>query len=100
VAAELQEDTRPNSLLLLFLRNVFIFYGMSRNKLVDEGVHNVLKEKVGVRIASPFLGDALFFAASFAVVCHANLRHPELVRDSYRALLLRFFDTDERHKFF
>ena len=64
-----------------------------------EGVHGVIKEKLGERIASPPLADTFFFAACFSVISHANLRHPELVREAYRALLMRFFDTDERHKF-
>ena len=65
-----------------------------------EGLYNALRERLGDRLMAPWGGEQLLFAASFAVVCHANLRHPELVRESYRALLMRFFDTDKRHKFF
>jgi hypothetical protein len=63
-----------------------------------EGVYNVFKEKHG--FSAPFFAESVAFALCFAAVSHANLRHPELLRESYRGLLLRFFDTDERHKFF
>jgi len=65
-----------------------------------EGLHRLLKDAAGERFGSPPAGDTLAFAAALAVLMHANLRHPDVVRPVYANTLLRFFDTDVRHKMF
>lgn len=43
--------------------------------------------------------DVCVFSAAFAVIMHAYVRHPHMIRRAYRGVLARFFDSDRRHKF-
>ena len=43
------------------------------------------------------VGVLLSFMASMAVVGHAYMRHPDVIRGVYLGMLRRFFDSDKRH---
>ena len=47
--------------------------------------------------SSTSVGVLLSFMASMAVVGHAYMRHPDVIRGVYLGMLRRFFDSDERH---
>lgn len=71
---------------------------------IELALYVLSKSIEGVLFNRDFRGkrlvELLIFAASFSVVTHGNLRHPELIRSVYKSTLFRFIDTDVRHQFY
>jgi len=44
--------------------------------------------------------EVLVFCFCFGIITHCFTRHPQMLREAYFSLLSRFFDRDERHKFY
>ena len=45
-------------------------------------------------------GQVLLFSTALGSIMHAFVRHPHMIRGTYRSMLRRFFDSDTRHTFY
>ena len=44
-------------------------------------------------------GEVVVFCGSFAVLGHVFMRHPDMLRRTYLAIMQRFLDNEQRHRF-
>ena len=51
------------------------------------------------KVVTGLPGEIMLFGLSLSSIMHAYLRHPHMIRPSYRGIMRRFFDADNRHQF-
>ncbi len=69
--------------------------------VMSKAVEGRWNQAVRDKLVTPFQdGDVLVFMYCLAIIMHAYQKHAGKLRDTYKALISKFFDSDERHVFY